>query len=100
MSCLLSPHPHHSEPIKEEKVETRMKEIIPCSLKPGKPAEGRPESAGSCIYLLPTGSLLLQPSPAPVGEQALKTGHLTWPLSPGLGGQVVQFSHSVVSNSL
>ena len=77
-----------------------MKAYIPCSQKPGKPAEGRPESAGSCIYLPPTGTSLLQPSPAPVGEKPPRIGHLVQPLSPGLGGQVVQFSHSVVSNPL
>ena len=100
MSCLLSPHPQHSEPIKARKSRIRMKAYIPCSQKPGKPAEGRPESAGSCIYLPPTGTSLLQPSPAPVGEKPQRMGHLVQPLSPGLGGQVVQFSHSVVSNPL
>ena len=100
MSCLLLPHPQHLEPIKARKSRIRMKAYIPCSQKPGKPTEGRPESAGSCIYLPPTGTSLLQPSPAPVGEKPPRMGHLVQPLSPGLGGQVVQFSHSVVSNPL
>lgn len=68
MSCLLTPLPPFRAN-KQEKVEIRMKEIIPCSLKPGKPAEGGPESAGSCIYLSPTGTLLVQPNLPQLGNK-------------------------------